>query len=82
MPTRRPSTNATSRSSFYVLASNCFESRPDIGFTKILLDSAMLPRDPFKPRERRRFKKGFVAAMLFPFIAVVWFIYFSFPQVS
>ena len=56
-----------------------FKSCPDIGFAQMLFDIALLPPDPFKPRERRKFKRGFVATMLLLFIAVAWFIYFSLP---
>jgi hypothetical protein len=54
-----------------------FRSRSDIGFIKMLLDVALEPRDPFKPWERRRWKKGFVGALLFVLTALGWFGYFS-----
>ena len=54
-----------------------FRSRSDIGFTNVLLDFALEPRDPFKPWERRRWKKGFVSVLLFLLTALGWFGYFS-----
>jgi hypothetical protein len=54
-----------------------FGSRSDIGFANMLLDVALEPRDPFKTWERRRWKKGFVAALLFVLAALGWFGYFS-----
>jgi hypothetical protein len=54
-----------------------FGSRSDIGFTNLLLDVALEPRDPFKTWERRRWKKGFVAALLFVLATLGWFTYFS-----
>lgn len=54
-----------------------FRSRPDIGFTKMLLDLVLEPRNPFKPWEPRKAKKGFVVAVLFLLVACAWFGYFS-----
>jgi hypothetical protein len=54
-----------------------FKSRPDIGFRKLLLDIAFEPRNPFKPWEPRKLKKGFVAVVLFLLIACAWLGYFS-----
>jgi len=54
-----------------------FNSRPDIGFGKLLLDIAFNPRNPFKPWEPRKVKKGFVVAVLFLLVACAWFLYFS-----
>ena len=54
-----------------------FKSRPDIGFGKLLLDIALEPRNPFKPWEPRKVKKGFAAAVLFLLITCAWFGYFS-----
>jgi hypothetical protein len=54
-----------------------FRSRSDIGFLKMLLDLALEPRNPFKPWEPRKAKKGFVVAMLFLLIVCAWFGYFS-----
>ena len=50
-----------------------FKSRPDIGFKKLLLDVALEARDPFKPWEPRKWKKGFVAAVLVVLLAAAWF---------
>lgn len=54
-----------------------FNSRPDIGFTKMLLDLVLEPRNPFKPWEPRKAKKGFVVSVLFLLVACAWFGYFS-----
>jgi hypothetical protein len=50
-----------------------FKSRPDIGFKKLLLDVALEARDPFKSWEPRKWKKGFVAAVLVLLLAADWF---------
>jgi hypothetical protein len=62
------------------LFGNHFKSRPDVGFIKLLLDLTHDPRDPFKPWERRRLKKGFLAVVLFVVAAIAWFGYFSLRQ--
>jgi hypothetical protein len=54
-----------------------FRFRPDIGFGKLLFDITLEPRNPFKPWEPRKVKKGFAAAMLFLLIACAWFGYFG-----
>lgn len=59
------------------LFEDCFNSRPDIGFTKMILDLVLEPRNPFKPWEPRKAKKGFVVAVLFLLLACAWFGYFS-----
>jgi hypothetical protein len=50
-----------------------FTSRPDFGFGKWLLDVALEARDPFKSWEPRKWKKGFVAAVLVVLLAAAWF---------
>jgi hypothetical protein len=64
----------------YQLLVEYFKFRPDIGFGRMLLDVALVPRNPFKPWERRKPKKGFVAATLFLLAALAWFVYFSLAQ--
>ena len=54
------------------LIARYFKSRPDIGFGKLLLDVALEARDPFKPWEPRKLKKGFLAAVLVVLLAAVW----------
>ena len=54
-----------------------FKTRPEIGFGKLLLDVALEPRDPFKPWEPRRWKKGFLAAVLVVCLAAAWFVYWN-----
>ncbi len=62
------------------LFGNYFKSRPDVGFLKLLLDLTLDPRDPFKPWEQRKLRKGFLAVVLFVVAAIAWFGYFSLPQ--
>jgi hypothetical protein len=57
-----------------------FKSRPDIGFIKLLLDVALEARDPFKPWEPRKLKKGFLAAVLILLLAAAWFGYWNMPH--
>ena len=57
-----------------------FNSRPDIGFGKLLLDVALEARDPFKPWETRKWKKGFLAAVLILLLAAAWFGYWNMPH--
>jgi hypothetical protein len=71
--TKMTSRDSTSRGLFV----KYFESRPDIGFGKMLLDIALEPRSPFKPWEPRKVKKGFVVVVLFLLVACAWFGYFS-----
>jgi hypothetical protein len=54
-----------------------FNSRPDIGFKKLLLDVALEARDPFKSWEPRNLKKGFLAAVLVLLLAAAWFGYWN-----
>ena len=54
-----------------------FKSRPDIGFKKLLLDLALEARDPFKSWEPRKWKKGFLAAVLVVLLAAAWFGYWN-----
>ena len=54
-----------------------FKSRPDIGFRKLLLDVALEARDPFKSWEPRKWKKGFLAAVLVVLLAAAWFGYWN-----
>jgi hypothetical protein len=76
--TSRPKTKVKSRdSNSRGLFVKYFKARPDIGFRKLLLDIALEPRNPFKPWEPRRMKKGFVAAVLYLLMVCAWFGYFS-----
>ena len=54
-----------------------FTSRPDFGFGKWLLDVALEGRDPFKSWEPRKWKKGFLAAVLVLLLAAAWFGYWN-----
>ena len=54
-----------------------FNSRPDIGFGKLMLDVALEARDPFKSWEPRKLKKGFLAAVLVLLLAAAWFGYWN-----
>ena len=55
------------------LIARYFNSRPDIGFGKLLLDVALEARDPFKSWEPRKLKKRFLAAVLVVLLAAAWF---------
>ena len=57
-----------------------FKTRPDFGFGKLLLDVALEARDPFKPWEPRKVKKGFLAVMLVVLLAAAWFGYWNIPN--
>jgi hypothetical protein len=57
-----------------------FKSRSDIGFGKLLLDVALEARDPFKPWEPRKWRKGFLAAVLVGLLAAAWFSYWNMPH--
>ncbi len=57
-----------------------FKSRPDIGFLKMLLDVALEGRDPFKPWEPRKWKKGFVAVVLVVLLTAAWLGYWNMPH--
>jgi len=59
------------------LIAEYFKSRPDIGFRKLLLDVALEARDPFKSWEPRKWKRGFVAAVLVVLLAAAWFGYWN-----
>ena len=63
----------------YGLFVEYFQSRPDVGFGKMLLEVALHPRDPFKPWEPRRVKKGSIATALLLLLALAWLSYFSLP---
>jgi len=52
--------------------------REEIGLLRTLADMAHEPRDPFKPWERRRWKKGFLLAALTTGAWLAWFAWFSF----
>ena len=54
-----------------------FKSRPDIGIGNLLLDVALEARDPFKSWEPRKWKKGFLAAVLGVLLAAAWFGYWN-----
>jgi hypothetical protein len=54
-----------------------FKSRPDIGIGNLLLDVALEARDPFKSWEPRKWKKGFLAAVLVVLLAAAWFGYWN-----
>jgi hypothetical protein len=55
------------------LIARYFKSRPDFGFGNLLLDVALEARDPFKSWEPRKWKKGFLAAVLVVLLAAAWF---------
>jgi hypothetical protein len=52
-------------------------SRPDMGLSKILLNLALEPANPFDPKRKRKFKKGFVLVVLVGLALVATFVYFN-----
>ncbi len=72
MATEASSPKCSHHTSSHQLFEDYFSSRPDIGFTKMLLDLVLEPRNPFKPWEPRKAKKGFVVAVLFLLVACAW----------
>lgn len=56
------------------------EARPELGFRRMLLNLMLEPPDPFKPKERRRAKKGFVISAIFLMVVLAWFSWFNFVR--
>ena len=54
-----------------------FDSRPDLGFWKSILDLALEPRNPFEPGSPRGPKKDFVLIVVLAGMPVGAFIYFN-----
>jgi hypothetical protein len=52
-------------------------TRSEIGLTRMLIDLALEPQDPFKPDARRNFRKGFVLATVFSTAFIAWFFWFN-----
>lgn len=53
------------------------EARAELGFRRMLRNLALEPPDPFKPKERRRAKKGFVTTAVFLLALIAWFAWFN-----
>ena len=77
MKTQAESANEAQPQNSRKLIARYFESRSDIGFKKLLLDVALEARDPFKSWEPRKWKKGFLAAVLVVLLAAAWFGYWN-----
>jgi flagellar basal body-associated protein FliL len=54
-----------------------FSSRRDMGLDKILLNLAFQPANPFDPKRKRKFRKGFVLLLLVVLALVATFVYFN-----
>lgn len=54
--------------------------RPEIGFTRMLLNFAFEPQYPFKPDARRNFRKGFVLAVVVFTAFIAWLLWFNVIQ--
>ncbi len=54
-----------------------FSSRRDLGLAKIVLNLALRPANPFDPKRKRKFKKGFVLVVLIGLALVATFVYFN-----
>jgi hypothetical protein len=52
-------------------------TRPEIGLTRMLLNLALEPANPFKPDARRNFRKGFVLFTVFSAAFIAWFVWFN-----
>ena len=52
--------------------------RPDLGLDKMLLNFALEPANPFDPKRKRKFKKGFVLVLLVALALAATFVYFNF----
>lgn len=56
------------------------EARSEVGFGRMLADLVLEPPDPFKPKERRTARKGFVITAVFLFALIAWFAWFNFVR--
>jgi hypothetical protein len=54
-----------------------FSGRPDMGLDKILLNLALELANPFDPKRKRKFRKGFVLLLLVALALVATFVYFN-----
>lgn len=54
--------------------------RPDYGLGKVILDLLFHPRSPFRPRERRKFRRAFLWAVAWIGAAVCLFAFFNFAR--
>ncbi|MGH9353655.1 MAG: hypothetical protein ACRD2G_16085 [Terriglobia bacterium] len=53
------------------------DARGEVGLGRMLTNLALGPRNPFKPKERRRAKKGFVMTAIFLVAFIAWFAWFN-----
>ncbi len=53
------------------------KQRPDIGLMKVAVNVMCYPRSPFNPKERRKFRKGFLLAVGLLVVFVALFFCFS-----
>jgi hypothetical protein len=53
------------------------DARLELGLGNMLMNLALEPRDAFKPKQRRRAKKGFVIAVFFFMAFAAWFAWFN-----
>ena len=54
-----------------------FSGRRDMGLDKMLLNLMLTPANPFDPKRRRKFKKGFVLVVLIWLALAATFVYFN-----
>lgn len=54
-----------------------FDRRPEVGFWRMLANLALEPRNIFKPKERRKIRKGFAIAAFTVVGFVAWFAWFN-----
>lgn len=53
------------------------EARAECGLGRMLANLALAPPDPFKPKARRRAKKGFVIIVFTVVAFVAWLVWFN-----
>ncbi|MGH9396167.1 MAG: hypothetical protein ACRD18_04880 [Terriglobia bacterium] len=53
------------------------DARMECGLGRMLANLALEPRNPFKPKARRKAKKGFVMNGIFLVAFIAWFVWFN-----
>ena len=72
-----PEREGTTREVHHRLVSY-LSGRPDLGLGKMLLNFALEPANPFDPKRKRKFRKGFVLVLLVALALAATFAYFNF----
>jgi hypothetical protein len=53
------------------------DTRPETGLTRMLLNLALEPANPFKPDGSRNFRKGFGLVTVFSAAFIAWLVWFN-----